>query len=247
MGVIDKVDERKTVCVTGADRGIGLALSKDLLHAGYTVFAGGINSVNRELDDFAEMFPGRLKRFVLDVGSDQSVMEAADLIKSHTDKLDLVINNAAILGDTKKTIADELDFDEIQRVYNVSALGAIRVSNALIAPVMNGGKLIVTISSEAGSIGKSHREAWFGYCMAKAALNMGSTIIHNKIRKEGGRVILIHPGWVKTFMSGTWNDAGTYTPQEAGANILSRIDEYKDEIRSQPMYIEADTGKELPW
>jgi NAD(P)-dependent dehydrogenase (short-subunit alcohol dehydrogenase family) len=152
-----------------------------------------------KVDDLADSFPGRVHRFVLDVGSDTSVIEAADLIKSHTDKLDLLINNAAILGDMKKTIADELDFDEMLRVYKVSALGTIRVSNVLITAVMNGGKLIVNISSEADSIGKSHREAFFGYCMAKAALNKGSSIIHNKIRKDGGRVILIHPGWVKTF------------------------------------------------
>ncbi|MFC6226498.1 SDR family NAD(P)-dependent oxidoreductase [Paenibacillus allorhizosphaerae] len=241
------MDAGKTVCITGTDRGIGLALSKGLLLEGYTVFAGGIQQENKELDDFAVAFPGRLRRFVLDVGSDTSVGEAAEFIQSDTEKLDFLINNAAILGDTKKTIADELDFDEIQRVYNVSALGAIRMSSALIGPVMNGGKLIVNISSEAGSIGNSFRESWFGYCMAKSALNMGSTIIHNSICKDGGRVLLIHPGWVKTSMSGTWNDAGTYTPEEAGANILKRIDEYKDEIGPQPMYIEADTGKSLPW
>ncbi|MDB5084455.1 MAG: short-chain dehydrogenase/reductase, partial [Bacilli bacterium] len=120
-------------------------------------------------------------------------------------------------------------------------------SNALIAPIMNGGKLIVNISSEAGSIAASHRQAWFGYCMAKAALNMGSTIIHNQIRKDGGRVMLIHPGWVKTYMSGTWNDAGKYTPEQAAVNILKRIEERKDDIGQQPIYIEADTGNALPW
>jgi NAD(P)-dependent dehydrogenase (short-subunit alcohol dehydrogenase family) len=237
----------KTACVTGTDRGVGLALTKDLLRAGYIVFAGGIMKDNAEMDRLAEEFPGRLYAFVLDVGSDKSVKEAADLIKSKTEKLDLLINNAAILGDTTKTIEDEIDFDEALRNYNVTALGAIRMSSALIGPIMNGGKLIVNISSEAGSIGNSYREAWFGYCMAKAALNMGSTIIHNKIRKDGGRVILFHPGWVKTYMSGTWNDAGTYTPEEAAANILRRIEERKDEIREQPIYIEADTGNELPW
>ena len=241
------MDVNKSACVTGADRGIGLALSKALLLKGYTVFAGGIQQNNAELDAFAAAYPGRLHRFVLDVGSDSSVREAAELIRSCTDRLDLLVNNAAILGDTKNTIADELDFEEIQRVYNVSALGAIRMSNALIMPVMNGGKLIVNISSEAGSIGSSFRDSWFGYCMAKSALNMGSTLIHNRMRKNGGRVLLIHPGWVKTRMSGVWNDAGTYTPEEAAANIMKRIDEFGEEIQPLPMYVEADTGNVLPW
>jgi NAD(P)-dependent dehydrogenase (short-subunit alcohol dehydrogenase family) len=237
----------KTACISGTDRGIGLALVSELLHAGYTVFAGGIVKDNEALLQLADRFPGQLHPFVLDVGSDQSVQEAAGLIRSKTDKLELLINNAAILGDTKNTVDDQIDFDDMQRVYNITAVGAIRLSNALIQPVMNGGKLIVNISSEAGSIRNSHREAWFGYSMAKAALNMGSTIIHNKIRKQGGRIILLHPGWVKTFMSGTWSDAGTHTPEEAASNIWKRVIEHKDLIREQPIYIEADTGKELPW
>ncbi|SDM86404.1 NAD(P)-dependent dehydrogenase, short-chain alcohol dehydrogenase family [Paenibacillus sp. yr247] len=239
--------KNKTACVTGTDRGIGLAITKALLREGYTVYAGGIMENNEEMILLAEQFPRQLHAFKLNVGMDESVKEAAIFIKSMTNKLDLLINNAAILGDTEKTVEDEIDFDEIQRVYNVSALGAIRMSNALIEPIMNGGKLIVSISSEAGSIGNSHREAWFGYCMAKAALNMGSTIIHNKIRKEGGRVILLHPGWVKSYMSGTWNSAGTYTSEEAAENILKRIEEFKYKVHEKPIYIEADTGKELPW
>ncbi|NHN31901.1 SDR family NAD(P)-dependent oxidoreductase [Paenibacillus agricola] len=237
----------KTACISGTDRGIGLALTKDLLSAGYIVFAGGVIPGNEHINRLALQFPGQLYAFTLDVGSDQSVRDAALYIESKTDRLDILINNAAILGDTHKTMGDDIDFDEIQTVYNITALGAIRLSNALIRPLMNGGKLIVSISSEAGSIGNSYREAWYGYCMAKAALNMGSSIIHNRIRKEGGRVLLVHPGWVKTYMHGTWSDAGTYTPEEAAAHILQRIEECKDEIRERPIYIEADTGHELPW
>ncbi|MCR8630085.1 SDR family NAD(P)-dependent oxidoreductase [Paenibacillus radicis (ex Xue et al. 2023)] len=238
---------RLTACISGTDRGIGLELVKHLLKEGYIVFAGGIIKDNESISQLAEQFPGQLHASILDVGSDASVKEFAAFIESKTDKLDLLINNAAILGETKQTVEDSIDFDDIQRVYNITAVGAIRLSNLLIRPVMNGGKLIVNISSEAGSIGNSYREAWFGYCMAKAALNMGSSIIHNKIRKQGGRVMLLHPGWVKTFMQGTWNDQGTYTPEEAASNIVKRIDEFKDQIRELPIYIEADTGKELPW
>jgi NAD(P)-dependent dehydrogenase (short-subunit alcohol dehydrogenase family) len=237
----------KAVCVTGTDRGIGLAMTEALLHQGFTVYAGGILDNNEKLSKLAVQFPNQLHAFKLDVGSDESVREAARYIKSKTNQLELLINNAAILGDTVKTIEDDLDFEEIQKVYNVTALGAIRMSNSLIEPIMNGGKLIVNISSEAGSIANSHRDAWFGYCMAKSALNMGSTVVHNKIRKEGGRVLLIHPGWVKSFMSGEWNPAGTFSSEEAAANILNRIEEHKDKLMELPLYIEADSGKELPW
>lgn len=235
------------VFVTGTDRGIGLALAAQLLEDGYTVFAGGIKPDNAAMKELKERFGDRLQAFHLDVGSDDSVREAAEFVRSRTDALDMLINNAAIQGDTERTIEDELDFADMQRCYNVTALGAIRVANALIAPVMNGGKLIVNISSEAGSIGQSYREAWFAYCMAKSALNMGSTIIHNQIRKQGGRVLLLHPGWVKTSLSGEWDDRGTHTPEVAAANILQTIRRHGEACETLPLYIEADTGKTLPW
>ncbi|MBJ6362755.1 SDR family NAD(P)-dependent oxidoreductase [Paenibacillus sp. GCM10012307] len=237
----------KTVMVSGTDRGIGLELVKQLLQGDYTVFAGGIAPDEAALGQLSNQYPGRLHGFRLDVSSDNSVKEAANRIAGVTDRLDLLINNAAILGDIDATIEDSLDFEEIQRIYNITALGAIRLSNALIGPIMNGGKLIVNITSEAGSIGLSHRESWFGYSMAKAALNMGSTIIHRKISKKGGRVLLLHPGWVKSFMRGKWDNGGIYSPEEAASNLLNQIAQHKDEIRDLPLYIEADTGKELPW
>ncbi|MBW7459788.1 SDR family NAD(P)-dependent oxidoreductase, partial [Paenibacillus sepulcri] len=149
----------QNVCITGTDRGIGLELVKALLQAGCTVYAGGIADPNPELLQLTEHFPDRLHSFRLDVGSDASVREAAERIRGLTPALDMLINNAALLGDTGKTVADDLDFDDMQQVYNVSALGAIRMANALLEPIMNGGKLIVNITSEAGSIGNSYREA----------------------------------------------------------------------------------------
>jgi NAD(P)-dependent dehydrogenase (short-subunit alcohol dehydrogenase family) len=236
-----------TVCVTGTDRGIGLAMVRELLAAGNTVFSGGVGPRTEGHAVLEERYRGRFHHFGLDVGSDRSVGEAAAFIRERTASLDLLVNNAAILGETARTILEPLDFDEVLRVMNVTAIGAIRMTNALIDPVMRGGKIVVQISSEAGSISGCYREAWFGYCMAKAALNMGSAIVHNAIRSEGGRVLILHPGWVKTWMSGIWNPAGTYTPEESARFILRRIEERGDEIRDRPLFIAADTGNELPW
>lgn len=238
---------QRYACVTGTDRGVGLALVKELLQAGYAVFAGGIARENAELEQLSKHYPNQVFAFHLDVGSDTSVKEAAAFITSKTDKLDLIINNAAVLGDTSRTIYDELDFDDMLRTVNINALGALRVSNALIKLVMAGGKLIVNISSEAGSIGQCYREGWFGYAMGKTALNMGSVTVHNRIRKEGGRVLVLHPGWVKTALSGTWNDEGTYTPEQSAAMIWKTIQTRGEALHEKPLYLEVDTGKLLPW
>lgn len=237
----------KSICITGTDRGIGLELVRRYLEMGYEVFAGGLSPENAGLQELAARYSEQLHAIRLDVGNDDSVRETASYIRERTDTLDMLINNAALLGDTQKSIEDAIDFDQVQKVYNVTAVGTIRMANALIREVMNGGKLIVNISSEAGSIGNSYREAWFGYCMAKAALNMGSTIIHTRIRQEGGRVLLLHPGWVKTYLSGVWDDAGKYTPSESAEHIVRTIEARGREVGEHPLYLEADTGKPLPW
>jgi NAD(P)-dependent dehydrogenase (short-subunit alcohol dehydrogenase family) len=217
------------------------------LERGDTVFAGGIVKDNAAMDALRSSHAGKLFDFHVDIGDDRSVQEAAAFVRSRTERLDLLVNNAAILGDMTKTIRDELDFDEVVRNFNITAVGAIRMTNALIEPILAGGKLIVNISSEAGSIAQSYREAWFGYCMAKAALNMGSTIVHNDIRRDGGRVLLLHPGWVKSWLSGTYTEEATYTPEEAAANIARTIGERGGELHERPLYVEADTGRALPW
>jgi NAD(P)-dependent dehydrogenase (short-subunit alcohol dehydrogenase family) len=237
----------KTVCVTGADRGLGFALVKALLASGSTVFAGTYLQQSAELDRLSEEFPGRLHQVVMDVSSLDSVKAAAASITGQTDRLDLLINNAGVLGDITSTVGDELDDEDMLRSFNVNSLGALRAANALIEPIMRGGKLIVTISSEAGSIADCERDAWFGYCMSKAAVNMGMTVFHNKIKKDGGRVMLFHPGWVKSYMSGVYTDEATFTPGEAAGNILRLIAEHRDHIGERPLYLEADTGKIKPW
>ena len=90
----------RTACITGTDRGIGLSLTQFMLREGFTVFAGGLQPNNVELVKLSEQYPEQLYSFHLDVGSDESVRAGAEFIRMKTDKLDLLINNAAILGYT---------------------------------------------------------------------------------------------------------------------------------------------------
>ena len=73
-------------------------------------------------------------------------------------------------------------------------------------------KTVVNISSEAGSIADYKRTGWFGYCMSKAANNMQGALIHNTLRREGGRVFQIHPGHVATYMRGHLDTTARITP-----------------------------------
>lgn len=203
---------------------------------------------NRQLTDLAEVWQDRLSLVELDVSSDQSVADAAAQIARITDTLELVINNAGILGDIGATILDPLSMADMQQVYNVNALGPLRVTNAVAPLVLRSeSKLFVQISSEAGSIADCERNSWFGYCMSKAAVNMQGALIHNEVKKSGGKVLLLHPGWVQSYMSGSLNTEATLTADESAAHLVERIQEAIPAAPGErPNYLDY-AGNELPW
>ncbi|WP_334075251.1 MULTISPECIES: SDR family NAD(P)-dependent oxidoreductase [Paenibacillus] len=240
--------------VTGADHGVGLALAETLLEQGGRVFAGRYNPRETALDELSRRYPDRLTTVSLDIGSDDSVREAAETVEKLTGRLDLLINNAGILGDTEATIREgKMDFEEMLKVYNVNTLGALRVTKAFLSLLLKGeARMIANISSEAGSIGQNKRSGWFAYCMSKAALNMQSSLVFNGIKEAGGRVLVIHPGWVRTYMRGELDAAADLTPAESAENIISLIRERMRRSAEgarngeQPEYIDA-YGAPLPW
>jgi NAD(P)-dependent dehydrogenase (short-subunit alcohol dehydrogenase family) len=243
-----ELDNMKTVFVTGTDRGLGLGFVKVLLESGHNVFAGHFSSDTKELSELKYKYNNKLSLVRLDISSDESVRQASEEIKKQTNSIDILINNAGILGDIEKTIMDKLDFEEILKIINVNTLGPIRVINELVDLVLKSEtKIIANISSEAGSIGQNYREGWFGYCMSKSALNMGGALIHKNIIKQGGRVMQIHPGWVKSYMSGSKNEAADYEPEDAATRILKTIDEYsKSPSTNLPIYVDLN-GKVQKW
>ena len=207
--------------VTGCDHGLGLSLARQLLSRDYSVIACRVNPEERQVDELAASSQGRLSVETLDVSSDESVSLLAARLKSRIPHLDLLINCAGILGDMHKTLGDELDYDEMLRVFNVNALGPLRLTNALCGLLAAGeGKLIANISSEAGSIADCWRRGWFGYCMSKAANNMQGALCQNALREKGVRVVQLHPGHVATYMRGHLDTTASLTPDESARAVL---------------------------
>ena len=207
--------------VTGTDHGIGLELARQLLSRGYYVTACRLRPQEEAIDALCAGNPGRMQVLTLDISQDESVKQMAQAVEHATPCLDLLINNAGILGDMAKTVGDELDFDEMLRVFNVNALGPLRVTNALAAHLLRGEeKKIINLSSEAGSIQDCWREGWFGYCMSKAANNMQGALVQNALRRGGVRVVQMHPGHVATYMRGHLDTTARITPDLSAAGIL---------------------------
>lgn len=185
----------------------------------------------------------------LDIGDAVSVAAAAAAIRARTSSIDRLINNAGVLGDIEHTVGEPgLDCDEVVRVIRINAVGPLRVTHALWDLLTAGSeRLLVNISSEAGSIGQNWRDRWFGYCLSKAALNMEGALIHQRLRPLGGRVMQVHPGYVRSFMHGTRNERATYEPEEAARLVLAAIAQ-RTLLPSgeRPDYFDL-RGKDLPW
>ncbi|MCM3625789.1 SDR family NAD(P)-dependent oxidoreductase [Paenibacillus glycanilyticus] len=238
----------KTMLVTGADRGVGLALTAQWLQDGSRVFAGqyadsaGLQELQKEYGEQLSVFP-------LDVASETSVKQAFEWVESRTDRLDVLINNAAILGEIGNTIHDELQYEEMLSVFNVNALGSLRMSQTFTPLLLQSdSKLIANISSEAGSIADCWRDAWYAYCMSKAAVNMQSKLIHNGLKPQGGRVLVIHPGWVQTHMQGKLDEAAELTPKQSAAGITKVIHSAigREASAMECEYVDYE-GRKLKW
>lgn len=90
-------------------------------------------------------------------------------------------------------------------------------------PLLEQGELkrLCYVSSEAGSIAKAERTAWFGYCMSKAALNRGVQQLFDRLRPDGYTFRLYHPGWLRTYMSGNLNQEAELEPSQSAEPALN--------------------------
>ncbi|MFO7153439.1 MAG: SDR family oxidoreductase [Caldicoprobacter oshimai] len=211
-----------TAVITGADRGFGFALCEKLLEKGWRVFAGQYMPSWPQLSSLSKKYPEKLHIISLDVSSNESVKEAAIRVSSITNYVDMLVNNAGIISPYNELdIREHLNYEDMHRIYDVNALGPIRMVEAFL-PLMDKGRLkrLCFVSSEAGSIGACTRKAWYGYCMSKAALNMAVKITFNRLRPEGYTFRLYHPGWMRTYMSGKKNYEADMEPEEAAVYAL---------------------------
>ena len=187
--------------VTGANRGIGLELVRQLAARGDQVeacvrTAGAATAL-------AALAGAQVRIHTVDVTAPTTV---ASLARSLGDgAVDTVFNVAGVFGedDAVDTLAGDLSLGDAARTYDVDALGALRVSLALLPHLRRGqGKKLVHISSVLASIADNSSGGYYGYRMAKAALNMMSRSLAVDLRADGIASYVMDPGWVQTDMGG---------------------------------------------
>lgn len=239
--------KNERIFISGANRGLGLALTANFLERGWKVFAGSHEKTSKDLDGLSNVYPGQLVYFELELGSDTSVSAMAQALSVHTKSLDIIMNNGAILGDIETEVPDLKDFDLALKVMDINAIGALRVNNALYGFLEKGArKLIVNVSSEAGSIERSQRSGWYAYCMSKAALNMQTQLLHNKIFPIGGQAMSIHPGWVQTYMQGHKDERAELTAEEAAQMVSDVVLGHRRFREPQAAFVDY-RGMRWPW
>jgi NAD(P)-dependent dehydrogenase (short-subunit alcohol dehydrogenase family) len=230
-------ESRRTVLVTGANRGLGLEFARQYRAAGWRVIATA-----REPDAARDLKAlGEGVRIVpLDVTEPSSV--AALKASLGPQPIDLLINNAGQGVGLEGGSLDKLDVAQFERVFQVNALGPVRVTQALLPNLRAGrGKMVVGISSGLGSIAENREGGFYGYRESKAALDMFIRGLAAELKGEGFTCVAIIPGWVKTDMGGP---NAPLTPEESVTGMRRVLDGLKPENTGQ---FWSYKGTQVPW
>ncbi len=200
-----------TVLVTGANRGLGFELARQLHAAGATVI--GTAREPAEADELAAL---GVRVEQLDVTDDRSVAQLA--VRLGDLPLDALLNNAGVFG--RRDRCEDLDPATALREYDVNCVGPMRVTQALLPALRRGQrKLVMNMSSGLGSIANS-RGTSPGYRASKAALNMYTATLAAELRDEGFICVAMSPGWVRTDMGG---ENANLAPEESVRGILATL------------------------
>jgi len=221
----------KTAFITGINRGIGEGFVKQLVTHGYSVIGTCRNpdQVNQHENLTVE---------TLDIQDDQAIQSLAK--KYENTPIDLLINNAGVLYADQKIAWGE-DSTEIGsfsrsgmlKTFEINTVSTLKVTEAFVPHILKSEqKLIVSISSGAGSISANQCGGAVAYRMSKAALNMGMQEFAIKLKDKGVHVLLLHPGWVQTNMGGK---NASLNVEESVAGMLNVI-ENKDAFPSGGFY-----------
>ena len=202
----------KTILVTGANRGIGLALVKQFRSRGDSVTA-----ICRHGSDSLAATGARVESGI-DVTDDAALASLAS--KLGNAKLDQLWLNAGIL---ERDTLDRLDghaFDAMRRQFEVNAMGPLRVAHALRGCLAEGSKIAI-ITSRMGSIDDNSSGGYYGYRASKAAVNAIGKSLAIDLAPRGVAVYLLHPGYVATDMVG---GTGDISPDEAAQRLAARVE-----------------------
>jgi NAD(P)-dependent dehydrogenase (short-subunit alcohol dehydrogenase family) len=215
--------------VTGANRGIGLELARQLHARGMSVVAV-CRRTSAELDALGV----RVEQGI-DVADPASREELARRLGR--DDIALLVNNAGVL---RSDALDSVGLQDLRAQIEVNAVAPLFVTQALRSRLARGAK-VAMITSRMGSLADNGSGGYYGYRMSKAALNAAGVSLAHDLKPQGIAVVMLHPGPVRTGMTG---GHGSLDPPEAVRGLLARIDELTLETTGRFLH---QNGDPLPW
>ena len=217
-----------TVLITGANRGIGLALVKELAVQGWQVLAGARHPAEAHaLQEAAqEAGPGSIDLVSLDVCRDESVLGAAEEIAAKVRGLDVLVNNAGVFPEEGNEPLEKLPLGFFEEAFAVNVIGVARVTRAFL-PLLGRAAhpRVVNISSLAGSISAKEDSRYYCYSASKAALNMLTRAMAAELRPRGITVVAVTPGWVQTELGGARAPLTVEESARSLAGMIGRVSE----------------------
>jgi len=201
---------KKTVLITGASKGIGFALANIFLENNYKVIGTcrtGINDLKHPNFETAS----------LDLSNPNSIKNFESYFQNNKIKIDILINNAGI--------GPDLDFEHpventFKQTFDVNVTGTTFLTEQICRHIKPNGK-IINISSKMGSIGLCELTDSVAYRMSKAALNMYTKILANRLSDKQS-IAAVHPGWVRTTIAKS-NVNGRLSPEESAQKIYDFV------------------------
>lgn len=241
--------DRKTVLVTGGNRGLGFALCKTCVEGGAVVLVFG----RKHSDDLKEL--GCIQFCGVDVTSTQAVKNAVEKVVAQGHTLDIVINNAGYFYGPREAVtpSDAMAYDEQLKQIDTCAIGPLRVSASLRqANALARNAQIVVITSQAGSVQwrfTQNRNVGgdYGHHMSRAACNMGAVLLGEELKADGFSVVLLHPGFCRTEMtrkySHIWDAEGAVDADVGALRVLHEVGKRHE----SGAYINCEDGLKIPW
>ncbi len=219
----------QNIVITGANRGIGLALAQVYLSRGDKVYAVCRKASSELRDSGAEIIEG------VDVSDPETLSNMTQSLGSN--RIDVLINNAGILY--SESFGD-IDYENVTQQLEVNAIGPLRVTEYLRSHLAYDAK-IGLITSRMGSVADNGSGAYYGYRMSKAALNAAGKSLSIDLKTQGVSVAILHPGFVQTDMVGR---AGDISADTAAERLVARMDALN--LNNTGTFWHSN-GEELPW
>ena len=237
---------QKNYLVTGANRGLGLEFTKQILQAGHNVYAAcrNINDIE-DLDLLFAEYKDKLIVVNLDINDHNSILSLSEKLKDTS--IDVMINNAGTIGplpyfeNTFKQHYGTIDYDVWSDVFKTNLFGPVKMAETFLENIENGNdKKMIFISSVVGSIADDHQRA-FEYATSKTALNKSVALLADILKEKEVKVLAMCPGYVKTRMNG---GGANLEPEESIEGMLEQIE--KLDTESSGSFVRYN-GESINW